>query len=280
MPITSAPDTSTSHLRSSAARRPRSPGRHLAAWVGLVAATAWGAAASAQTTVTGAGAAEVEEHELTLGVGVKTGMSIHAISPPDVSRGLNPPLPAFLGNGGGVGLAVEALYADVVGLQLELWRAAGSGEGTFTFIGASDEVSVGQRLETVELQLPILIKGQLPLRWFKPQLGLGVTVVWQLEASYSIDNPDVTTDILDPPTSTYTMLTAQLGGAIDLGAFRIPIELRALYHPLERDPNERTLYSYYEDDGRLILSSYSVNATWEAQFWMMVGVQYWNEVDL
>ncbi|MEO1269835.1 MAG: hypothetical protein AAFX99_17240 [Myxococcota bacterium] len=214
------------------------------------------------------------------GIGLKTGMNLNVISPPDVSPVLNPPIPAFVGNGGGVGLSVEALYADIVGLQLELWRTSGYGEGSFTFIGTNSEVTVDQRLETSELQMPILVKGQLPLKWFKPHIGFGVTVVWQLDASYSVDNPDVTTEIVDPPTDTYTMLTAQLGGSIDLGSIRIPIELRALYHPLDRDPAQRASFDFYSSDRGLILSSFSVNATWEAQFWMMVGVQYWDRADL
>lgn len=214
------------------------------------------------------------------GAGARMALVSSFISPPDISPVVNPPVPTFLGEGGGGGIVGHLLWEDIVGLELGLTFISANASGTYTYILANEELSVGQELSSDEIHLPILIRGQIPLPYVKPYLALGATLVWQTSTAFSVTNPRVTTAIPAPSTESYPMLTTALGAAVDLGTVRVPIELRAMYQNLERNPEARATYDFYSDGSELRLSRYSVRSAWEAQFLIMVGVEYWGHFRL
>ena len=196
------------------------------------------------------------------------------LSPPDVSSDVNPPIPAFLGHSGGVGLVGELFWRDFIGFESGLWRVSSEGQGKFTFLGADSTLSVEQTLSATEMHIPLLLKVQVPDWKVSPFLGFGVTWVIQTETSYEISNSDVTTAINAPEQMSYATLTTQIGATVEVGEFSLPLELRALYHPLDREPEARASFQYYETEDGLFLTDLSVDAVWDLQLWIMVGVQF------
>ncbi len=221
------------------------------------------------------GAAQAEPgHEVTWALGGRMGVNASLLTPPDLIAEPNPPIPAFLGSGGGVGLSAEALYADVVGLGAELWTVSTGGRGRYRFVSAQGSYVVEQRLEASELQVPLLVKGQLPLGRVKPWLALGYTAIFQTSATYAVEAP-VQTAILSPEPASYGLWTAGLGITVEVERFRFPVEVRGGWRSLSGDPAARAAWAYIPDEsGAGTLTQLSVGAAWEAQLWVVVGVHY------
>jgi opacity protein-like surface antigen len=244
-------------------------------WVAVCAVLALGSLVWTPTAASqeGAGGAPA----VTLGLGLKGGLLVSLLSEPDEST-INLPVPGFGGAGGGVGLALDVLYGDFVGLELDFLYMAASGSGEITFPGGFD---VDQELRSTDLQLAVLLKLQLAYALgaprsaatelaVKPYLGIGATFVFQTDSEFTVDQRVVGLDTAID-TESYTMFTVSLGAAIDAGPMRIPIELRGSWQPLDDDPRER---ADFEPQTGGTLTRLGVRSTWEAQLFFLVGVQY------
>lgn len=221
---------------------------------------------------------EAHNEPIQYGVGLKVGGGPNFLGPPAIDAELNPPIPMFLGSAGGIGLAMEALYGGYVGLELDLVDVSASAKGRFTFASRDGTLTVDQELASRELQVPLLVVGQLP--WFehiKPRLTLGPTFVIQRSTKYTVD-ADVETLIVDPDPASYVMWTAGLGVAMVFDHIQIPIDVRVAYHALDDRPETRGRYLYSQEDAGLFLDEITVNAAWQGQLWFLVGMQYSGEV--
>ena len=193
----------------------------------------------------------------------------------------HPPIPAFLGEGGSFGAVGEAMYLDTVGAELGLQYVSAGGTGRFTFWREDGTYTVEQKISSKEVHVPILLKAQLPWWVAKPYASLGATFVVQTEANYVINNALVLSEVVQPPASNYAMFSFGAGAAIDIDKYRLPVELRINYQSLDSSPRARASYEYTEtDNGGGIISRMSVNASWEAQFFILVGLQYRHKLEL
>jgi len=239
----------------------------------------WGAGLFVALTLALAGQAAEAQDVVHWGAGGKMGVNASLLTPPLIIAEPNPPIPAFLGSGGGVGVALQALYGDYVGLGLEFWTVSATGRGRYTFVTAQGQYySIDQELASREIQIPLLLRGQLPLRYVQPFATFGATFVFQTDASWTVD-ADVTTELVPPETRNYTMLTGSLGANIEVKNIRIPIELRGTWQSIDRDPHARATWDYEPSLAGGLLTTMSVWAQWEAQLWVMVGVEVWGVVD-
>jgi len=203
-------------------------------------------------------------------VGVKGGMNLNLLSKPN---GLSDAAPGFVGLAGGFGLALEALAFDVVGLELDVFFANTEGKGDVEYNGV---VNIEHKLTTSELQIPLLLKAQIPVALVKPFIGLGITWVRQSEATYVVgEGLSVDTDVGDL-TSNYAMWTFALGAAIDLNYVRVPIEFRGLYQSLDNTLEERAIL---ETSGNQI-TKLGIYPKWEGQVWVLVGVEFSRGLDV
>jgi hypothetical protein len=209
--------------------------------------------------------------EATITFGIKGGANFSMLSEPseDIQSDgvrIDLPVPGFTGTGGGfTALAVEALYANAVGLEIDLIFASTEGKGDLNFLGGA---SIEERITTSEIQIPILLKAQLPTGSIHPFIGLGITLVNQTDAEFTIDTPQLIDTTIEP--ESYSMLTVALGVNIEAGPLNVPIELRGLYQSLDDDPRRR---ASFETSGST-LTSLGVRAVWEGQIWFTVGVGY------
>lgn len=217
-----------------------------------------------------AGSAHAFDPGLHWAVGAKGGMNLSLLSEPakDV---VDLPVPGFVGISGGGGFAGEMLFGDFVGLEIDVLYAKTSGKGNITVNTAKFD----ETLETTELQIPVLLKGQIPFGLVKPFLTLGLTFVNQMDAKYEIVPPANIATSIDTTaqdgdlTESYKMLTLGLGATVDLPMVRIPIELRALYQSLDDAPADRAEWTVDPN-----LTQLAVTPKWEGQIWLLIGVQY------
>jgi hypothetical protein len=218
---------------------------------------------------------------VTFQLGVKGGVVGSLLTEPD-ARPVHLPVPTFFGLGGGGGLALEALFADMLGLEIDVFFLSASGSGEVRFPGGT---KVREHLTSSELHVALLAKLQLAYRVgrprtpqteirAKPYFGLGATFVFQSRSEFTIDRSPFPLDTAIE-TESYTTLTAAFGVAIQTGPVRLPIELRAQWRPLDDDPFERAAFS--PETGR-DLTRLAVRSTWEFQFFLLFGVQYTFEV--
>ncbi len=203
---------------------------------------------------------------LSLNIGAKGGMNFNMLSEPNEDV-INMPVPGFTGFSGGGGLAIEFMVGEFVGLEADLFYVSTAGEGDIDFRGGG---TVVETIETTELHIPILLKGQVPVGTVKPFLTLGVTFVNQLEAAFTVD-PNVGEINTDVEELSYSMFTFGVGVTVDLDIVRIPIEFRGLYQSLSDDPVERMTW---EPENGGLLTSLGVKPNWEGQIWFMIGAEY------
>ena len=211
---------------------------------------------------------------LTWAVGGKAGMNLNLLGEPSETP-IDLPVPGFVGVSGGGGFAGELLWADIVGLEVDVLYVKTRGEGSVTLTFPGGQIDTDQTLETTELQIPVLLKAQLPFGVVKPFIGLGWTFVNQLDADYTIEPEGQILTESEGLAQNYSMLTLALGAVVDLPYVRVPIEARGMYQSISDDPRERTEF----DTTGGTLNSLVVKPTWEGQVWILIGVQYSDGLD-
>lgn len=128
--------------------------------------------------------------------------------------------PGFGGLGFGGGLALEARFADLVGLELDLLFTQDEGRGDINGV----EITLSQSA----VHLPVLFKLSVPSPLIKPNAFVGVEFVFPGDPSIKAERPVLNT--LEAENSNYKLLAFGLGmeiappiAGVDL---RIPVSLR------------------------------------------------------
>jgi hypothetical protein len=241
-----------------------------------------------------AGTAEAQTR-VDLSVGLKAGVEMSATSEvPELSLSqqiqyLQPIddsgfFPGF-GIGPGFGLAVEARFWEVVGLESGIYYMSDNITGwEDKTINGVDRGRVIMEQESSALHIPLLLKGVAMTDVVRPFLGFGLEFVIQqtssLEYRAERENPNDATidqfaDIYEArnriATSTYTLLQLTTGVEIDLGYIRIPIELRAGYNLGWDDSFEARVEVEEQSPGAYTFTSNGENL---AHFGFFTGVLY------
>lgn len=133
------------------------------------------------------------------------------------------------GVGAGGGVFVEARFIEFLALEMDLlfewdslWEHQRWWWGQTT-----------TKAEAVNLRIPLLVKGVLPLGVVRLSLGLGPEFVLPLTSKGELRVPSgvVTNSFFTVRTKTSTMITLETGVSISLGlGFVVPIHVRAAYN--------------------------------------------------
>lgn len=145
------------------------------------------------------------------------------------------------GVGPGVGLSLEARFWEVVGLETGFYYSLDHASGWLDKEDDQTNTNFGRinsDQETSAFHIPLLVKVNANTEVIKPFFGLGFEFVLQQdsEISYRTDDAPVQPFVdeyerrnrIEP--SNYTLLQLTTGIEIDLGDFRIPVEIRAGYN--------------------------------------------------
>ena len=190
-----------------------------------------------------------ETFRLDIGLGLKGGLTgAWALEVPENSdTSISDETKAYysaFGLGGDVGVALDIRALGIVGVETGLRVSFDNAQG-FNELkdGETDELlyRVNQEQQSTSLRIPLLLKLSTPNGVVRPTFAFGLEWARQLDSSinYSVDNegasePDsVTARRLERnqiEASNYRLLTGAFGIEIDLGAVKIPIELRAQYN--------------------------------------------------
>lgn len=159
-----------------------------------------------------------------------------------------PDEPGFAGIGGGLGIAVEARWRGVVGIEWQVLRTVDRGTADYSVVQAGRSYQFSFELEQGAVHLPLLIKGVLPSEWVRPSLFVGPEFVIPDTVSYGIvdGNAPYDVDLVGDPRP-YTMLAFGLGAELLLPIpdvdLRVPLALRGGYTPgLSTDRSDRARY--------------------------------------
>lgn len=210
------------------------------------------AAAPGAATPGAEGGAAADMLDLQINVGLKGGlMTSFATEAPDDAQvdyeGRQYVLPdteiyGGFGLGPALGLTLEARAEQMYSFETGFYWSNHQAEGF------SDKkvngIKVGRiysNQETVAYHLPLLLKINMPTGTIKPFLGLGIEFIFQSDTDYvytgentdrgSVDGQvDFLNDVYSAETTNYLTGLLTFGVEIDLGQFRIPVELRANYN--------------------------------------------------
>lgn len=174
-----------------------------------------------------------------------------------VNRSVMPEYYGHFGTGGLGGLSLEVRILEFVGLEFGLFYGQTRAKG---YVDKND-ARTGQTLtrltsETVTrgLQIPILLKFNVPAPIVRPFLGLGVEFVVQNDSEIEYGQEPRVGVVSESDMNrirrqnsvrpvNYPLLAFNLGVEIVAGPVRIPIEIRGGYAPgYSRDINQRAEY--------------------------------------
>lgn len=138
------------------------------------------------------------------------------------------------GVGAGGGIYVEARFIEYIGIELDLfieWNRIWE-EQTWYFPWGS--VMTTTKPTTVDLRIPLLVKGVLPLPGVRLGLAVGPEFIVPLETRSVVDTPAGTTFDFKVESNFRTLVTFGLNIVVELPyGLELPIDLRASYNPMQ-----------------------------------------------
>lgn len=174
--------------------------------------------------------------------------------------------PGFGGVTGGFGLAFDARFLGLVGVEVDVIRMTNKGHANPDISGQSYEINISHDA----WHIPVLLKGSLPLPLISPYAVVGVEFVQTSNAKADISKPFYT---VDARTDNYRFFTAGLGLEIKLPIpsvdVRIPFSLRGSYYNPGDNVEDRADYSL---NGNTI-TKVTYNTQWKWQALATLGAQ-------
>lgn len=192
--------------------------------------------------------------------------------------------PSF-GVGAGFGLALEARFWEVVGLETGFYYMQDDATGwEDKKVNGVDQGRIYMDQEVSALHIPLLLKANVNTDTIKPFIGFGLEFVLQQSSSLGYRTEpaepgyqyvDTLADHFeqrnDITTSSYTMLQLTTGIEVDLGYLRIPVEIRAGYHLGWDDSFDARVDPQQQDDGSY---KFVYDGGYTGHFGVFTGVMY------